>query len=247
MNFDNHDIKVAWLDLDDTVIDFLTNSRRALERLWSSEPLLTRHFASASQWVDVYEHHNHQLWDQYSRGLIDRSFLRMERFRRPIMEGGAPELEARKASERYDTLYLDYLAQERMLIPGSIDLLRFLRQRGVTIGCLSNGFKDVQYRKIRNCGLEPWFDIVVLSDDIGVNKPHPDIYRHAMECSGHLSPESHLMIGDNPLTDIAGALNAGWSAIHFLRTPDTLPAKDCRFAVNDLTLIPDLIDGASRH
>ena len=61
MKFDNHDIDVVWLDLDDTVIDFLTNSRRALDRLWREEPLLTRLFSSPEEWTQVYERHNHAL------------------------------------------------------------------------------------------------------------------------------------------------------------------------------------------
>lgn len=87
MKFDNHDIDVVWLDLDDTVIDFLTNSRRALERLWHEEPLLTRLFPSPEEWTEVYERHNHALWDAYSRGKVTREKLRMERFRLPLAEG----------------------------------------------------------------------------------------------------------------------------------------------------------------
>ncbi len=116
-------------------------------------------------------------------------------------------------ARRYDTLYLDYLAREKALMPGAIDLLRTIRDRGLRIGCLSNGFKEVQFRKIRTAGLEPWIDLVVLSDDIGVNKPDRRIFEYAMERSGDTDPTHHLMIGDNPDTDIRGALGAGWHAV----------------------------------
>lgn len=241
MKFDNHDIDVVWLDLDDTVIDFLTNSRRALERLWREEPLLTRLFPSPQEWTEVYERHNHALWDAYSRGKVTREKLRMERFRLPLAEGGASDEDASEAAVRYDTYYLDLLAEERELIPGSLELLQFLRSSGVKIGCLSNGFKDVQFRKIRNCGLEPWFDIVVLSDDIGFTKPDVRLFEYAMRKSGYPSPSGHLMIGDNASTDIAGAISAGWEAIQFLRSPDSPRASGCRWQFNSMSAIAELL------
>ncbi|MCM1348335.1 MAG: HAD-IA family hydrolase [Firmicutes bacterium] len=241
MKFEGRDIKMVWIDLDDTIIDFETNSRRALHRLWEEEPDVHSVFATANGWIDIYEYHNHKLWAQYGAGEISRSYLRMERFIRPLTAGGVPLPRARILAERFDTLYLDYLAMERALIPGSMELLKFFKEHGVKVGCLSNGFKDVQFRKIRNCGLEPWFDIVVLSDDIGVNKPAPEIFRYAERRSGISTPEAHLMIGDNPESDIAGALGAGWGAIRFLRHPGTPEAPGCKRAVDTLNDIPAML------
>lgn len=241
MKFNGKDIKVAWVDLDDTIIDFLTNSRRALGRLWAEEALINRWFATADEWRETYEKHNHRLWDLYSKGLVSRSELRISRFQLPLEEGGVPREEALEAAHKYDTLYLDHLAAERELIPGSVTLLRFLRGEGVKVGCLSNGFKDVQFRKIRNCGLEPLFDIVVLSDDIGVNKPDVRLYDYAMEQSGCAEPEAHLMIGDNAATDIEGALRAGWGAIQFMRTPYTPAHPDCHDKASQLSAVIDML------
>lgn len=71
----------------------------------------------------------------------------------------------------------------------------------------------MQHRKIHTVGLDTMIDLTVLSDDIGVNKPDPRLYRHAMERTGLTDPARHLMIGDNPATDIDGALRSGWRAI----------------------------------
>lgn len=222
MKFDNKEIKVVWLDLDDTIIDFETNSRRALHRLWELEPPVNQAFASPEEWAETYERHNRQLWHLYGHGRITRGHLRMQRFILPLTEARIDLPTATGLARRYDTFYLDLLAEERALIPGSTELLQHLRRRGVTIGCLSNGFKEVQFRKIRNCGLEPWFDIVVLSDHIGINKPDRRLFDHAASLTSHPGSEAHLMIGDNADTDIAGAVGAGWSAIHFLRHPHTV-------------------------
>lgn len=211
-NFTNG-VRTVWLDLDDTLIDFHTNSRRALRLLYATETL-GRFYPNPESWIEAYETHNHKLWDLYSRSLITQDYLRVDRFATPLSpmwEGSREELEA--YSRRLDPLYLDLLASQTALVDGAVGLLRHLRDRGYTIGILSNGFSEVQHRKLRATGLSPLTDLVVLSDDIGINKPDPRLYLHAMERAGDPDPAHHIMIGDNPATDIAGARAAGWRAI----------------------------------
>ena len=105
---------------------------------------------------------------------------------------------------------------------GAKELLSFLRAHRYNIGVLSNGFKDVQHHKLANTGLDTMVDLTVLSDDIGINKPAPSLYIHAMERSGDCDKGHHMMIGDNLLTDIAGAIGAGWHAVHFDPTAEGL-------------------------
>lgn len=232
-------ITTVWVDLDDTLIDFKTNSHVALLKLWQDEVPLQRYFLDGETWVMRYEEHNIALWARYSAGEITRDYLRMQRFMLPLTEAGTPLAEAEALSRRYDTLYLDYLAREKALMPGAMELLEFLRQKGMTIGCLSNGFKEVQFRKIRNAGLEPWIDIVVLSDDININKPDVRIYQYAMERSGDTEPQNHMMIGDNPQTDIAGAVSAGWSAVWY--HPESLfVGAECPHGAVEITSLTDI-------
>lgn len=215
MKFNGADIEVVWVDLDDTIIDFTANARLALTAMWRDEQVLRRLFDTPDFWAECYERYNMALWAQYNIGEISREYLRMERFRRPLVEAGLVDNAARELSQRYDTLYLDYLALQKTLMPGAMQFMHWLRKQQVRVGCLSNGFKEVQFRKIHRAGLDGLFDLVVLSDDIGVNKPDPRIYAYAMERSGVLAPAAHLMIGDNPQTDIAGALAVGWGAIWY--------------------------------
>ncbi len=206
----------VWIDLDDTLIDFRANSRMALASVYHELGFSTL-WPEPEAWIENYETHNTALWSLYSAGAVTREVLRMERFRRPLRDAGMEDDQARELSLRLDPIYLDKLAQGRILVPGAIPLLETVREAGAKIGILSNGFEDVQYRKITNSGLDRYIDLTVLSDEIGVNKPHPDIFRHAMQRSGESDPERHIMIGDNPGTDIAGAIAAGWQAIWFSR------------------------------
>lgn len=226
---------IVWVDLDDTLIDFQANSLRALEKVYHSENL-SRYFASLQEWKDRYRYYNHKLWQEYSAGRTDRSTLKMERFRLPLVEAGESHENATIISERLDKVYLDLLAQEKQLVPGAVELLGRIREAGLTVGVLSNGFVEVQHRKIASAGLIDLIDIIVLSDDIGVNKPDIRLYEHAMKMSGISDRSKHIMIGDNPDTDIAGALAAGWQAIHFCPDPTVGTAQNC-CSIENLDLI----------
>lgn len=244
MTFRDNDITTIWIDLDDTLIDFQANARASLTQMYRDEPLLRNLFPDPDSWAATYETHNHRLWDLYARAEITQPELRIERFRRPLVQGGLPDIQAIETASRYDTLYLDILAVQRRMIPGAIELVRALKSAdGICIGILSNGFKEVQYRKINNTGLAPLIDIVVLSDDIGINKPDPRLFTYAMQRVADSDPHHHLMIGDNPSTDIAGALGAGWNAIWFHR-PGTfadIPTPAGAVEIQSLNLIDGLL------
>ena len=239
MIYEGSRIKTVWFDLDDTLIDFRTNSRAALRIVYDSVEPIRLLFADAEAWTERYEFHNHRLWDQYSRAEIDRDTLRMERFRHPLAEAGMTDAEARRLSEFIDTYYLDRLAEQKNLIPGAIELIDAIKNRwpDIRIGVLSNGFADVQHRKIRNAGLQDKIDLTVLSDDIDVNKPDRRLFEHAARMAASEQPDSNLLIGDNPTTDIAGALCAGWHAVWFDRNGDApAPAPDAPRCARATTL-----------
>ena len=213
----------VWLDLDDTLIDFHANSRAA-HRIIYEECSLHRFSPTPGEWIEAYEEHNHKLWDRYSRQEITQDFLRVDRFFTPLHTAwSGTDDELVDFCRELDTIYLTRLAEQKTLVPGAIELLRQLRARKYNIGVLSNGFTAVQHAKLHNTGLDRMVDLMVLSDDIGVNKPDIRLYRHAMERAGAPEPSAHLMIGDNPDTDIRGAVDAGWRAIHLDRNASGAP------------------------
>lgn len=211
-----------WIDLDDTLWDFRANSLEALADVYASRGL-DRYFPTLKDWYDAYHAVNDRLWALYSRNEISRDYLRMERFRVPFVEAGCEDGEARRLSSEMDHEYLDNLAGRSVTVDGALDLLRYLKPI-YNIGILSNGFRDTQHGKMESSGIAPYADIVVLSDDIEVNKPDIRIFRHAEERAG-VSAADCVMLGDNPLTDIAGALNAGWKAVWFNPACADMPAE----------------------
>lgn len=215
-------VRWVWIDLDDTLIDFRANSLAAL-RITYEQCSLERYFRSCDEWIECYMRHNHALWDRYNRAEITQGHLRLHRFLDPIRERTLISEEEFAAEARHmDILYLSILARQKCMVPGAMELVEYLRAHAYNIGILSNGFSDVQYRKLHTVGLDALVDTVVLSDDIGVNKPDPRIFIHAMERVGDVCPDSHLMIGDNPSTDIDGARGAGWRSVLFDRSAGRL-------------------------
>lgn len=214
--------KWIWLDLDDTLWDFRANSLVALHRVYA-EKQLDRYFATCQVWIDSYHEVNDLLWTQYAAAEITQDYLRMERFRRPLTTAGCPDTEARQLSTDLDPLYLGILGTLPGVVPGTFELLTTLRDAGYKLGILSNGFREVQYAKLHTSGIDKYIDCVVLSDEIDVNKPDVRLYRYA-EQKAHTTAEQCVMIGDNPLTDIAGALNAGWGAVWY--NPKNAPAPN---------------------
>ena len=67
----------------------------------------------------------------------------------------------------------------------------------------SNGFQEVQFIKLENCGMHHFFDVIVCSEFIGKNKPDPAIFHYAMKEAGTKASDS-LMIGDDYRIDVAG-------------------------------------------
>lgn len=236
-------VRWVWLDLDDTLIDFRANSLIAL-RLTYADCRLDRYFPDCDRWVESYLRHNHALWDRYNRAEITQDYLRMHRFLDPIREHTPMSADtfAREARDM-DTIYLDHLARQKCMVDGAMDLIDHLRAHHYNIGVLSNGFTDVQHRKLHTVGLDTKVDLIVLSDDIGVNKPDIRLYRHAMERATLTDPTLHLMIGDNPDTDIAGALNAGWRAIHYSPAAPSLSLTDRGIVSPSLPPLQELLNG----
>ena len=231
------DIKWVWVDLDDTVWDFAANSWDTLGEIYAMEGL-DAYFESVDDWREKYLEYNHSLWPLYNAGKITKEYLQIERFRKVLADAGYPQEQVMAKSQELDPKYLSILGTKTRLVDGAREMLQYLKDQGYKIGLISNGFHEVQYRKLASSQITHFFDVVVLSDDVGVNKPDRRIFDYALEKAQTTAHES-VIIGDNPDADIAGAIAAGWGAIYFNRSTDdtSLQKPEETVEINDLSLI----------
>ena len=186
--------------------------RRLRHFIWTFEAFhLERYFADPKVFYDAYWAANIDLWTRYSKGEIDRPYLIVERFRRPLSEGKGLEVTEDLCLEMSDR-FLDFCSSKPGVIDGAHEQMDYLRKKGYRMHMTSNGFHEVQYKKLAACGLRDYFDTIILSEDAGVNKPSPLFFDFALEMTG-AEREATLMIGDNLNTDVLGALNAGIDAM----------------------------------
>lgn len=95
--------------------------------------------------------------------------------------------------------------------PALRPLLMRLRGRGLKLGLISNW--DLRLRPLlRALRLESWFDVIVVSAEIGFAKPSPSIFLHAADALG-VRPDQILHVGDEPVADVAAARRAGFHAV----------------------------------
>jgi len=106
--------------------------------------------------------------------------------------------------------------EERIVaLPGALGTLESLRVAGVKVGLLSNA-TDGRYveRVAVRLGMRPYFDLFVVSADIGVRKPRAEAFRSFLDRWSVPAP-SIAMVGDSLYHDVDGANRLGLYSIHF--------------------------------
>lgn len=111
--------------------------------------------------------------------------------------------------------------------------LERLRRRDFKLGVVSNA-TDLLDRVLHNLDLSKYFDFVIISDEVGIRKPSPGIFMMAAEEAG-ASPSRSLYLGDKPMVDIRGAIQAGMNAILVDRA-NAFPDARC-LRIRDLTYL----------
>ena len=230
-------ITTVFIDIDDTLWWFSRNSELALAA--------TFRMMGCGEWChdyeafhNNYEHFNHELWQLYNQGGVEKEVLEVRRFEQALEASHYCCDDIDELAEAMNTCYLDQLVRNHHLVPGAVELLQYLHGKGYEINAISNGFKGVQERKLEAGGMNRYITHLVLSEDCGITKPRRGIYDYAMKLCG-AQPQKIVMIGDDPTTDIAGALGAGWTTI-YLNTRN-IPCPQAHHTVKSLLEIKKLL------
>ncbi|WP_372931744.1 YjjG family noncanonical pyrimidine nucleotidase, partial [Mariniphaga sediminis] len=209
MNIHRRKYTHLFFDLDNTLWNFEENSLGAMQLTFSQ-------FCLESQGVDflsffnIYSKNNRLLWEEYRNGKVIKRDLMRLRFQQTLeafrIEGIDP-LEM-------NTFYLTEMPNQKCLVDGTPELLDYLKRKGYSMFVITNGFREVQHKKLKTSGLDKYFSRVFISEDVKSPKPNKEIFEYAVK-SANARKVASLMIGDDLHADVAGALNFGMDAVWF--------------------------------
>lgn len=220
-------VKHIFFDLDKTLWDFETNSRSALEELYHHHQLASHGVHDFDLFFQEYSVINDQCWDLYRKNLINKEYLRHQRFFLTLKKFG---IENRPLAKAIGKDYVALSPTKTALVSGAKELLEHLKGR-YSLHIITNGFEEVQHLKLRNTRIDHYFHEVITSERAGRRKPDPAIFQFAMKKTGAI-PENSLMIGDDLEIDIHGARTNGWKTIWY--NPQQKQDPEGGFAVQQL-------------
>jgi len=207
--------KAIFLDWDDTIGDWNTAEHKALEHIYRTYHLDAL-YDTFEAYLNAYKPYNLELWGKYGRGEVTKEYLQFERFYRLLLKEFRPDtpdsiqrLFADKETLAHELgkAFLNLTNRYFCLLPEADRVVRYLAAK-YPLTIVSNGFKEVQYYKFEHSGLKDCFTHTLISEEVGINKPQPGIFRIALERNGITADEA-VMIGDSYTSDIAGAKAAG--------------------------------------
>lgn len=207
-------------DWDHTIWDFDTNSKNSLLNLYQDLELAALGLPEFDVFYQQYLTVNETKWEAYRQGSIDKATLRATRFPETF---GCFGVVADSVALLLEERYLAETPFQKGLMPGAEKVITALHKKGYRQHIITNGFSESQHIKFRNSGLEHFFELKLCSDVVGVNKPDPKIYRHAI---AHTKSQrkTALMIGDGLIADVVGAQAEGIDAVFY--NPDRVPHNE---------------------
>ena len=200
-------IKNIFFDLDHTLWDFDKNSDLTFLKILKKNDISV----NVANFLNFYHPINKKYWDMYRVNKVSKADLRYNRLSETFKK-----LNYKINDEVINQLAIDYiehLSDFNHLIPDTLTVLDLLKSK-YKMHIITNGFKEVQNRKLQKSDLIQYFETVTISEDVGVKKPHKLIFDHALT-SANANIKNSIMIGDNFNADILGALGVGMKAIYF--------------------------------
>lgn len=200
-------IKDVFFDLDHTLWDFDKNSELTFATIFNkSHPAI-----ETKEFIEKYVPINQACWKLYQYDKITHGELRYNRLKHSF-----DALNYTISDEEIETIaqeYIQRLPENNHLFDGTFEVLDYLNQK-YKLHIITNGFAEVQFKKLNNSNIGSYFQTITNSEMAGVKKPNPIIFEYALDLA-KAKKENSIMIGDSLEADVLGALDAGFDAIYF--------------------------------
>ena len=200
------DIEHVFFDLDHTLWDFEKNSDLAFQKVFNRNNITVE----LEVFLKIYKPLNFKYWKLYSEEKVTKSELRYGRLKDTF-----DVLNYTISDELIDVLathYLEFLPDFNHLFEGAFEILDYLKGK-YQLHIITNGFDEVQHKKLKSSNIYHYFDKIITSESVGVKKPNPKVFTYALNLA-KADKGNSIMIGDNLEADVEGALSVGMQAIY---------------------------------
>lgn len=213
---------VLFADADNTLFDF---SRAEAHSLTAA--LRAFGLCADAEMTAQYSQINDSLWKAFERGETTQAKLRIDRFRL-LLESRQPALDPAQVA----ACYTDHLSRSTFLMPDALECVRRWSQC-VPVYLVTNGLSDVQRSRFERSALKPYIRDIIISQEVGAQKPDPRMLEAALERAGNPDRRDVLMLGDSLTSDIRGAINAHIDSCYFnprgaVNSSDVTPTYEIR-------------------
>jgi len=200
-------VKDIFFDLDHTLWDFDKNSMLAFKRVFKKFKIIIEFDA----FLKIYEPINVEYWKKYREDKVSKESLRRGR-----LIDSFNFFDLIYTTEKIDEIadaYIQELPFDNHLFEGAVEILDYLILK-YKLHIITNGFEEVQHKKLKNSGIDHYFSTVTTSEEVGLKKPNPKVFLTALNKANSL-PAQSVMIGDSLEADILGANNIGMQTIFY--------------------------------
>ena len=219
-----------FLDLDNTLLDFNKAEYYAAKKLFEKYGL-----PSGDQAIKTYSSINAVFWKRFENGEIKKYEIYENRFK-VFCEFYKVQADTAKMS----TDYFTNLSEGYYTVDGTFDILDYLKSKNYRLYATTNGMSLTQFKRIKNSGLEPYFDNVFVSEDAGHQKPEKEYFEYVLKNIPEKDKSKILIVGDSQSSDILGGINIGIDTCWFnpkKEKPKHLP----KYEIEDLLQLKNIL------
>ena len=196
-----------FFDLDHTLWDFDKNSALTFEKIFKINGI----DVNSKEFLLHYEPINLAYWKLYREEKIDKESLRFARLNDAFI--AIDRQLDRELIYKLSDDYITHLTTFNHLFENTIAILDYLKLK-YNLHIITNGFDEVQHKKLALSKIDHYFKTVTNSEMVGVKKPNPKIFNYAIDLA-QTNVNQSVMVGDNYEADILGAQNVGMDTIFF--------------------------------
>ena len=187
-----------FLDLDNTLLDFNKAEETAIRKVLKANNLPFDDNA-----IKTYSKINLSFWKRFEKGEIEKSEIFEGRFIK-FLEVMNLKGDTAKISKEY----CGFLSEGYFTVDGAEDILTYLKNKRYYLCATTNGLSLTQFKRIKNSGLEPYFDGIFVSEATGHQKPEKGYFDYVIDNIPEKDRSKILIIGDSQSSDILGGINS---------------------------------------